>query len=237
MEGEGRVTRLHLAHQRCFPGAPPQWSLPFWGPLVLAQILPEEKQHSPERVLETTQGSTKVSFRMTASTVRNSGQSSFPFLERTSTGSPSECERFPPTGETHGALAGQDSVPRGTSQGRAWRMKKRRDWTGGYRFRHHNSCGTKEKKMTSRYRSAHCACAKLKKRKAKESLEPWPPALRVYLLPTVLSVLRCWVMVKSRTCCRTSSRDYFCCRFWGTERLFLQNWCPKTIILCLWGQF
>ena len=70
------------------------------GPLALAQILPEEKRHSPERVLETTQGSSRqFSVRMTASTVRSSDQSSFLFLERTYTGSPSEYKRLPPTGE------------------------------------------------------------------------------------------------------------------------------------------
>ena len=38
---------------------PQQGSLPFWGPLALAQILLEEERHSPERVLETTQGSSR----------------------------------------------------------------------------------------------------------------------------------------------------------------------------------
>ena len=142
---KGRVDSSASSAPEFFSGAPPQWSLPFWGPLVLAQILPEEERHSPERVLARNHARVdQVSFRLTASSVRSSGQSSFPFLERTSTVSPPECKRFPPTGETHGALAGQDSVPQVMSQGRAWSMKILRDWTGSYNFRHHDPCGTKE---------------------------------------------------------------------------------------------
>ena len=141
---KGRVDSSASRAPELFSGAPPQWTPPFWGPLVLEQISPEEKRHSPKQGATNHARVDQVSFRMTASSIRSSGQSSFPFLERTSTGSPSECERFPPTGETHGALAGQDSVPRGGSQGRAWSVSEARDRTGGYRFRHHNSCGTKE---------------------------------------------------------------------------------------------
>ena len=40
-----------VEHTRLVSGAPPQWSLPFWGPLALAtKFLPEEKRRSPERV-------------------------------------------------------------------------------------------------------------------------------------------------------------------------------------------
>ena len=46
----------------------------------------------------------------------------FPFFREDITSSPSEHKRLPPSGEnpkTHGAPAGQDSVPQGGSQGRA----------------------------------------------------------------------------------------------------------------------
>ena len=46
----------------------------------------------------------------------------FPFFREDVTSSPSEYKRLPPSGEnpkTHGAPAGQDSVPQGGNQGRA----------------------------------------------------------------------------------------------------------------------
>ena len=119
--------------------------------MALAQILPEENRHSPERMLETTRKGRagSFSFRMAAGTHQEFRQSSFPFLERTYTGSPSEYKRFPPTGEKPqdpwGSLAGQDSFPQGMSQGRAWSMNKPRNRTGAYRFRNRNSCGTRKK--------------------------------------------------------------------------------------------
>ena len=96
--------------------------------LALVQTLPEEKRPSPEQVARNPRkgraGSSLSGWPQAP--VRSSEQSSFPFLERTCTGCPSEYKQFPPTGEnpkTHGVLASQDSVPQGTSQGRAWKIK------------------------------------------------------------------------------------------------------------------
>ena len=47
VEGEGN---LFCVERTRLSDAPPQRRLPFWGPLALAQILPEEKRHSPERI-------------------------------------------------------------------------------------------------------------------------------------------------------------------------------------------
>ena len=72
--------------------------------------------------LENHQGSSESSpFRLAASTVRDSG-SPLSIFPRGHHQFPSEYKRLPPSGEnpkTHGAPAGQDSVPRGGSQGRA----------------------------------------------------------------------------------------------------------------------
>ena len=97
---------------------------PFWEPLALLAICLRKSVHPQDGVLENHQGSGKLSpVRLAASTVRGGfRQSSFPFSERTYTSfPPSEYKRFPPLGEnpeTHGAPAGQDSVPQWGSQGR-----------------------------------------------------------------------------------------------------------------------
>ena len=55
---------------------------------------------------------------------------------------------------------------------------------------------------------SHCACAKLKKKGiAKGRFEPRPLPLRVNVLPTVLTELRCWSMVEHSSCDRGIFRD------------------------------
>ena len=128
---------------------PPQRRLPFWGALALAQILPEEKQPSPERVARNPPRVEQVVlFQVDHKHRQEFRQSSFPFLERTFTGSPSEYKRFPPTGEKPQDPWGPSQAkPRLCSQRdesrRAWSIDKLRDRTRGYRFRHHHSCGTR----------------------------------------------------------------------------------------------
>ena len=144
-------------------GAPAQWSLPFWGPWTLAQILPEEKRHSPERVARNPRkgpaGSSLSGWPQVPSGVP---AVLFPFFSRgRSPVLPQSTSGFPlpeKNPKTHGVLASQDSVPQGGSQGRA--TNKVRDQTGGYRFKHHNSCGTREMRPSARAPSTHCACAK-----------------------------------------------------------------------------
>ena len=141
------MTLLRGAHQIYFLVLPPQRSLPFWGALALAQILPEEKRPSPERVARNPRKGPagRFSFRMTACTVRSSGSPLSLFPRGRSPVPPQSTNGFPlpeKNPKTHGDLAGQDSVPQRGSQGRAWSIEKLRDRTGGYRFRHHYSCGT-----------------------------------------------------------------------------------------------
>ena len=139
--GRGGWTRLRRAHQSCFPVLPRSGVFHSGDSRKFCPrktALPRTGCKKPRK------GRTSLFQDDPQTTSGVPGKSSFPFLERTSTGSPSECERFPPTGETHGALAGQDSIPRGGSQGRAWSVSELRHRTGGYRFRNHNSCGTKE---------------------------------------------------------------------------------------------
>ena len=86
----------------------------------------------------------------------------------------------------------QDSVPQGRSHGRAW-------WKNSGIELEVIDLGIiihvvqGKWKMTSGVHapSIYCACAN-KKRKAKGGFEPWPFALRVNVLPTVLTMLRCW---------------------------------------------
>ena len=92
----------------------------------------------------------------------------FPFFREDVHGSPSEYKRFPlpeKNPKTHGVLASQDSVPQGGSQGSA--TKKVRDRTGGYRFRHHNSCGTRETTPGKCACSVHALRMREVKRKSK----------------------------------------------------------------------
>ena len=99
VEGVGRI--LLCVECTRLSGAPPQRSLPFWGPLALAQILPEEKRPSPERVARNHARVEQVS-SLSGWPKAPSGVPGSPlsfFLERTYTGSPSEYKRFPPTGE------------------------------------------------------------------------------------------------------------------------------------------
>ena len=117
--GNGGWGLICVERTRVFSGAPPTVESSVLGTVDPRANFARGKTALPRVGARNHARVDQVSFRMTASTVRSSGQSSFPFLERTSTGSPSECERFPPTGETHGALAGQDSIPLGGSQGRA----------------------------------------------------------------------------------------------------------------------
>ena len=165
MEGQGDCSVWNAPD--FFSGPPPQWSLPFWGALALAQTLPEENRPPQSGLLEIhARVEQVVVFQDDRMHRQEFRQSSFPFSGRTYTSSPSEYNGFPlpeKNLKTHGVLAGQDSVPQGGSQGRAWSIEKHRDRTGGYRFRHHYSCGTWENDVTITEcddPSTHCACAK-----------------------------------------------------------------------------
>ena len=97
--GRGRLTLLRRAHQT-FWCSPVQWSLPFWGPWTLAQILPKGKRRPQSGLLEShARVQQVVLFQDDLKHRQELRQSSFPFSERTYTGSPSEYKRFPPTGE------------------------------------------------------------------------------------------------------------------------------------------
>ena len=104
--------------------SPLRWSLPFWGSASPPGTMCLRKSGPPQRgVLKKPPRVRRVLPCQVGRKYRQGcRQSSFPFSGRTFTGSPSEYKRFPPLGEnpeTHGAPAGQDSVPQGGSQGRA----------------------------------------------------------------------------------------------------------------------
>ena len=154
---KGRVTHLRRAHQIYF------WYSSAVESSVLGTVGPSRKccprkSGTPQSGLLEIHARVQqvVLFQVDRKHRQEFRQSSFPFLERTFTGSPSEYERFPPLPETnpktHGVLAGQDSVPQGRSQGRAWSIDKIRDRTGRYSFTHHNSSGTRIIKWWRHYR-------------------------------------------------------------------------------------
>ena len=149
------------------------------GALSLLAVCLRKSGPPQDGVLENHQGSGEFSpVRLAASTVRGSRQSSFPFSGRTFTGSPSEYKRFPPLGdnpETHGAPAGQDSVPQGGSQGRVRSTSRSRE--------SHPRLSTWISKsmwvvriMTSEKATAHTLGMREEKiKEAKERFEPRPP--------------------------------------------------------------
>ena len=111
------------AYQTSVWYSPLRRSLPFWGPLALLALCAWGKAALPRTGCQkTTKGHSESSpFRLAASTSGVPGVL-FPFFREDITSSPSENKRLPPSGEnpkTHGAPAGQDSVPQGGSQGRA----------------------------------------------------------------------------------------------------------------------
>ena len=76
-------------------------------------------------------------------------QFSFPFLERTFTGSPSEYKRFPPTGEKPQDPWGPSQAKPGLCSSRDesrphLKYKTLRERTGGCKLWYHNSCGTRD---------------------------------------------------------------------------------------------
>ena len=101
----GRAWCLSCGERTRFSGVPQQWR-----PLTLAQILPEEKRHSPERVLETTQGSSRYfPFQVDRKHRQEFRQSSFPFPRGRSPVPPQSTSAFPlpeKNLKTHGVLAG-----------------------------------------------------------------------------------------------------------------------------------
>ena len=136
------------------------------------QVLPEEKRHSPERVARNPRkgrvGSSLSGWPQAPSGVPGSPLSLFsrglaPVSPQSTSGFPLP-EKNP---KTHGVLASQDSVPQGMSHGRPKGFKKLLDRTRGYRFMHHNSCGTRKMKPSAHAPFTHCACAKWKKKKSK----------------------------------------------------------------------
>ena len=99
--GEGRVTLLWRVHQTSV-WCPSAGEFPVLGTVGPRDKFCPRKNGTPQSgLLESHARVEKVvlSFRLTASIIRGSRQSSFPFIERTFTGSPSEYKRFPPTGE------------------------------------------------------------------------------------------------------------------------------------------
>ena len=112
-------------HRPVWSSTPPcEGVSPFWGPLaLLALCVPEEKRPSPGRGARKPPRVKRV-LPLSGWPQVPSGVPGvlFPFFREDVTSSPSEYKRLPPSGEnpkTHGAPAGQDSVPQGGSQGRA----------------------------------------------------------------------------------------------------------------------
>ena len=181
---------------------------------------------------------------MTSSTVRSSGSPLSIFSRGRSPVPPQGTSGFPlpeKNPKTHGVLAGQDSVPQGMSQGRAWSIDKLRDRTGGYRFRHHYSCGTR--KIIWRH-ITKCGCSvhalrmrEVKKRAQKEDSNHGHFALRANVLLTVLTVLRSLIVAKSSICRPTFSRDHICRRFVGSWRIFSPRQSAEWLFLYLWDQY
>ena len=139
-------------------------SSPFWGPLVLAQILPEEKQPSPERVARNPRKGPAGS-HLSGWPQAPSGVPAvlLPFFREDIHQFPLRVQAVPPTGEKPPDPWGPSWPRLGPSRGESG-PQQNRDRTGGYRCRHHNSCGTREMgndvMISSHPPSTLWACAK-----------------------------------------------------------------------------
>ena len=120
----GRVTlpQLGIPDKRLV--SPLRWNLPFWGPLALLARCAWRKSGSPQDGVARKPPRVKqvAPFQVGRKYRQGPRESSFHFSERTSPVPPQSTSGFPLREEnpkTHGAPAGQDSVPQGGSQGRA----------------------------------------------------------------------------------------------------------------------